>query len=96
VNGEDHFDNGFLLLKEEAGMASPVSVLHYGRYTDVEEVNDYLRENTEDIQCVISDDPKVKNSIPPGTGQYPRLWDYADGIDTMEFLLNFDTRNPKS
>lgn len=88
VNGEDHFDNGFLLLKEEAGMASPVSVLHYGRYTDVNEVNDYLRKDSENIQCVISDDPGVEGSIIPGTGQYPKLWDYADGIDTMKFLLN--------
>ncbi len=88
VNGEDHFDNGFLLLKEEAGMASPVSVLHYGRYTDLKEVNDYIRKDSENIQCVISDDPGVESSIPPGTGQYPRLWDYADGVDTMGFLLN--------
>ena len=87
VNGDDHFDNGFLLLKEEAGMASPVSVLHYGRYTDIEEVNDYIRKDSENIQCVISDDPGVESSIPPGTGQYPELWDYADGVDTMEFLL---------
>ena len=88
VNGDDHFDNGFLLLKEEESMASPVSVLHYGRYTDVEEVNDYIRKNSEDIQCVISNDPAVKSSIPPGTAQYPKLWDYADGVDTMTFLLN--------
>ena len=87
MNGDDHFDNGFLLLKEEESMASPVSVLHYGRYTDVEEVNDYIRKNSEDIQCVISNDPAVKSSIPPGTAQYPKLWDYADGVDTMEFLI---------
>lgn len=87
VNGEPHFDNGFLLLKEDGSMASPVSVLHYERYRDIAAVNDHIRDESENIQCVVSADPTIKGSIPPGTTQQPRLWDYADGVDTMAFLL---------
>ena len=34
------------------------------------------------IQCIVG-----KNHIPFGKAQSPQLWDYADGIDTIEFLL---------
>ncbi|MEN8226010.1 MAG: acyl-CoA reductase [Bacteroidota bacterium] len=88
VNGDEHLDNGFLLLKEAASMASPVSVLHFERYDDIDEVNRFISKEADNIQCVISDDPDVSTALPPGTGQYPKLWDYADGVDTMEFLLN--------
>ena len=87
VNGVKHFDNGFLLIREAPGMASPVSVLHYERYAKLDEVNNFIREESENIQCVISASPAISNAIPPGTGQYPKLWDYADGVDTMEFLV---------
>ena len=87
VNGDQHFDNGFLLLKESTSMASPVSVLHFERYNKPDEVNDFIKDESENIQCVISADKRLAGSIPPGTGQYPKLWDYADGVDTMEFLL---------
>ena len=86
VNSEKHYDNGFLLLKESASMASPVAVLHFERYDHPDEVNRFIEEESENIQCVVADDPAIKNAIPPGTAQYPMLWDYADGVDTMKFL----------
>lgn len=88
VNGEPHFDNGFLLLKEDGSLASPVSVLHYQRYSDIDAVSEYIRDESGNIQCVVSADPALKGSIAPGTTQQPRLWDYADGVDTMAFLLD--------
>ena len=88
VNGDPHFDNGFLLLKEGAGMTSPVSVLHYERYDSLEQVDAIIKDESDNIQCVITTDKRLTGSIPPGTGQYPKLWDYADGVDTMEFLLS--------
>ena len=88
VNGDDHLDNGFLLLKDDPAMSSPVSVMHYERYTTVEEINEFIDNEKDSIQCVISSDGSIMGAIPPGTAQHPKLWDYADGIDTMEFLLN--------
>jgi hypothetical protein len=86
VNGNPHFDNGFLLLKEDPRLASPVSVLYYETYQSPEQVNAYIEKAGEHIQCVIAADMGIRGSIPPGRGQYPRLWDYADGVDTMAFL----------
>jgi len=91
VNGDEHFDNGFLLLKEDASMASPVSVLFFERYTSIIQINDRINRESENIQCVVSTDSKVKGAIPPGTTQRPKLWDYADGVDTMAFLSSLSS-----
>ena len=44
--------------------------------------------NEDQIQCVVSNHDVVKNVIPYGKAQQPELWDYADNVDTMSFLLN--------
>ena len=88
VNGDPHLDNGFLLLKEDPSMASAVSVLHYERYGHLDEVKEFINRESENIQCVVSIDKSIQGAISPGSSQYPKLWDYADGVDTMKFLLN--------
>ncbi|MEE4257605.1 MAG: hypothetical protein V2I47_11255 [Bacteroidales bacterium] len=88
VNGDKHFDNGFLLLKEDTSMASPVSVLFFEPYSGIDALNDLIRRESENIQCVVSIDKNVHGAIPPGTTQHPKLWDYADGVDTMKFLVS--------
>ena len=88
VNKEKFHDTGYLLLKEERGLSSPVSVLHYEFYdsqTAVKQQTDLLKEK---IQCVVS-----RHDLPFGKAQSPHLWDYADGIDTIEFLLKKISRN---
>lgn len=88
VNGTNHFDAGNLLFVEDKSYSSPVSVIHISYYSDIESVNSLLEINNSKIQCVISISNKIRNSIPPGTSQSPRLVDYADGIDTLEFLTH--------
>ena len=87
VNREEHLDNGFLLLKRSPAMASPVSVLYFDEYSSLDEVSSYIREESDNIQCVVSVLEDFHGSVAPGTAQYPKLWDYADGVDTMQFLL---------
>lgn len=87
VNGDDHYDNGFLLLKASASLVSPVSVLHYEQYVDKAQRNEKIASSASDIQCVVSEDESIAGSVAPGKAQYPELWDYADGLDTMSFLL---------
>ncbi|PKP32843.1 MAG: acyl-CoA reductase [Bacteroidetes bacterium HGW-Bacteroidetes-17] len=87
VNRIKHFDNGLVLLREESSVSSPISVLHYEYYREIEKLNEVLDSQSEFIQCIISEDSNVNNSLFPGQSQQPDLWDYADGIDTMEFLL---------
>jgi len=82
VNREEFTDNGFLLLKENSQIPSPVAVLHYQYYTGEDEIGSEIRNKGDKIQCVVS-----RKEIPFGKAQNPELWDYADGIDTLEFLL---------
>ena len=88
VNSDKHFDNGFLLLKEDERLASPLAVLYYECYNDLESAQAQLEAESDNIQCVVSAVPiQVKNQVINfGKSQQPDLWDYADGVDTMTFL----------
>jgi len=90
VNGDKHLDNGFLLLKEDINWVSPLAVLYYQYYDNMESVEELINRETEQIQCVVSAAPlKVKNQVVDfGMSQQPGLGDYADGIDTLQFLIN--------
>ena len=90
VNSEKHLDNGFLLLKESEAFASPVSVIYYQYYKNEKELMKHLEANSEKIQCVISNNSEIDKQIPFGKSQQPYLFDYADGVDVMEFLLNLE------
>lgn len=82
VNKDFFYDTGYLLLKEDKGLSSPVSVLYYEFYNSQYAVKQQTELLKEKIQCVVG-----KQYIPFGKAQSPHLWDYADGIDTIEFLL---------
>ncbi|MCW5898066.1 MAG: acyl-CoA reductase [Flavobacteriales bacterium] len=75
-------ENGFLLLREVEALPSAVATLHYTRYTDREAVNTDLRSHVDKIQCIVG-----HGRIPFGQAQHPALWDYADDVDTMRFLM---------
>jgi hypothetical protein len=82
VNKEIFYDAGYLLLKEDNKISSPVSVLYYEYYESQYAVKQQTELLKKKIQCVVG-----KHNIPFGKAQLPHLWDYADGIDTIEFLL---------
>jgi len=68
------------------GYASPIGTAFYERYTTTEELRKRLLRDSDQIQCIVGGDI-IENSLPFGKTQKPDLWDYADGIDTVEFLL---------
>ena len=74
-------ENGFILLKEDSSLYSPVAMLYYEYYNDINDVDTFISKNSDKIQCIVS-----KNNIPFGNTQKPQLWDYADGVDTIDFL----------
>lgn len=80
-------DNNFLLLKPDTSYSSPIGVLFYETYTDLKELNKKLKADRDQIQCVVSSSSLIEGSIPFGQAQCPGLGDYADGVDTMKFLL---------
>ena len=80
-------DNEFLTIKEDASYASPISSVFYEFYDAISEIKSKLEKDREQIQCIVSND-LIENSIPFGTTQKPKLWDYADDVDTLNFLIS--------
>lgn len=88
VNGDKHLDNGFLLLKEDKRIASPLGVAYYEEYDSISGLAQQLESDRELIQCVVSHRP-ISESIPIvnyGKSQSPGLNDYADGVNILDFL----------
>jgi len=86
VNRDPFIDSGNHLFIPSDQIASPVSITYYESYDSIPQISEVIRNRSEEIQCVISGD-KLSNSIPFGLAQRPQLWDYADGVDTLRFLL---------
>ncbi|MBK6831430.1 MAG: acyl-CoA reductase [Flavobacteriales bacterium] len=78
----DFVENGFLLVKEDAALTSPVATLFYERYDDVSTAKAYIAAYRDSIQCIVGHGDRAF-----GRSQYPELADYADGVDTLRFLL---------
>jgi Acyl-CoA reductase (LuxC) len=79
-------DNEFLTLKEDSSYSSPISSVFYEHYTDLNELQDRLQNDADHIQCIVAKNLST-NSIPFGETQKPKLWDYADNVDTLDFLI---------
>jgi hypothetical protein len=87
-------DNGFLMIREDETISSPISVLNYEFYDDALALKERLTSEKNNIQCIVAASPGSLEketgikAIPFGNAQYPQLGDYADGIDTMKFLTD--------
>lgn len=84
VNATPFLDNGFILLQESERLVSPIAGLYYERYTNDSGLKIKLKGNAEKIQCIVGKEEPA--TIPFGQAQYPKVWDYADQLDTMKFL----------
>ncbi len=89
VNREPHLDNGFLLLRELESLQASISVLHYEYYDDIKTLERNLDKLSDKIQCIATNiSIKSKNQVVNfGNTQKPELADYADGVDTLDFLI---------
>ncbi|HMF73055.1 MAG TPA: hypothetical protein VK616_16365, partial [Flavitalea sp.] len=83
INKHFYMTNGSVILHQNTSLYSPISVLHYEYYDDAATLAATLRTN-ESVQCLVGMD-----HIPFGQAQKPELTDFADGIDTLQFLLSF-------
>jgi len=88
MNGDPFIDFEFILLQNNPMLKSPLGVLHYNFYENITEVNSYIQEHREQIQCVVSSESSSLNEVNFGQTQQPQLWDFADQIDTLQFLLS--------
>ena len=87
MNRTPHFASDFLMIKESPSIPSPISTLNYEYYESLPDVKTKLKTSATEIQCVVSKLP-IENAVAFGQSQQPELWDYADGVDTLEFVLN--------
>jgi len=81
LSNQPLLDNGFLLLMESTALHPPLAMIHYHTYTHVSEALDYIAANRDKIQCISGGD-----TVKFGTTQEPHIDEFADGINTMEWL----------
>ncbi len=87
MSGADILDNGFVLLKKDTGLSSPVGVVFAEEYHEVEILAKSLVQNADNLQCVVSNtNLQGVNTVSFGHSQHPAIDDFADGVDTIEFL----------
>lgn len=78
-------ENGFLLLKEDKAYSSPIACLFYEYYKNQETLHKKLEQDKDKIQCILSKN-NSRGDLDFGQSQHPALTDYADGVDTLNFL----------
>jgi len=95
VNKESFIDTGFLLIKSDNRLVSPIGVVYYEHYNDLHELRSKLKETEDKIQTVVSGGGWFPGSISFGESQSPAAWDYADHVDTLKFLTELDRKDRK-
>jgi Acyl-CoA reductase (LuxC) len=83
LNNIEHLSNNFLMLREHQELFTAISVLHYEYFESESDLNEKLKVHDGNLQCIVGSD-----YIPFGQSQCPGLSDYADGVDTMQFLID--------
>ena|SRR6185312_7876403 len=81
MNNKFYMTNDSIILYENENIFSPASVLHYSFYENEKSTLDDLLNN-ENVQCIVG-----AGQVSFGKSQEPGLFDYADGVDTIQFLL---------
>ncbi len=82
LNQIPHFDLGNSIVTENEELVSPVGVLYIHRYENEGSLQKWISEREEKIQC------KVGINVDFGQSQHPALDDFADGVNTYDFLVN--------
>lgn len=88
INGDRHLDNGFLLVKEDDKLASPLGTVHFTYYNNITDVAREIDGQRDNIQCITTH-AHIDTAVPIfpfGQSQSPGLTDYADNINTLDFL----------
>jgi hypothetical protein len=87
LNRTEFYNNGSIIMIKNESLQSRIAQLHYEYYTDKTALSKELAPKSEQIQCIVGNNSfDGIDVIPFGTSQTPTLYDYADGVDVMEFL----------
>jgi hypothetical protein len=83
----DLLENGFLMIKEDESYSSPIATIFYEYYENEVDLKIKLEQDKEKIQCIVAKN-FIENEVAFGQTQHPTLTDYADGVNTLDFLSN--------
>ncbi len=83
----DMLENGFLMIKEDTSYASPIATVFYEYYDSIDALKEKIQADENQIQCIVANGFS-DNEVAFGHTQKPHLWDYADSVDSIEFLLS--------
>ena len=100
LNRTIHLANEIIMLEENTAISSPVSVLYYEAYPDVKKLSESIQSNINGIQCIVAGKSvqfggEFVNIVYFGNTQKPELWDYADDVDTLSFLISLKSLNKR-
>ena len=93
INKIPFIDTGDIILTENNSLSSPVSVIFYEYYEDITPLSKQIDDMDSHLQSIVCHKRVKGHWILPGTAQHPELWDYADHIDTIDFLLDLGKKN---
>jgi hypothetical protein len=85
MNGVPFLNINFVNITENPALSSPVACIHFRKFSTTLELKEILNEMENELQCIVSIDPTI-SPLTLGQAQQPTLTDYADNIDTMQFL----------
>jgi len=88
LNAEDHFDAGFFIAKRDTAYSSAVTVFLFEEYLHLHHVTERLVNDSDKIQCIVSQLSEIKGAIQFGQTQKTKLTDFADNVDTIRFLIS--------
>ena len=86
MSEQKFIENGFIILKEDEKLGSPIGCLFFEYYENPKDLNAYISDIKDSLQCVVSN-LNILNSTSFGSSQSPKIDDYADNINTLDFLL---------
>ena len=89
MNSTPHLSDDIIMLQESESISSPVAVVYYEYYATLDALTGKISAQRDSIQCIVADRSMgINDSVDFGQTQRPELWDYADGVDTISFLLS--------
>lgn len=86
MNQTPHLASDFFMISNNTNLHAPISTAYSEAYISLEILKNDLKQLDDQLQCVVSKDGWFENSLPFGETQQPSLTDYADHVNTLDFL----------
>jgi len=82
-------DGGFYIFKAAEQLPPPLAVVGIWFYGDSADIERFIELHEDRLQCVVNyrSHRRGEEGVRPGEAQQPSLNEYADGVDTVKWLL---------